>query len=103
MEFLGIFLSRKRHGKKKKHSRSFVSAWFSVSGKRDSNPRPPAWKASALSTELFPRYVGRAGFEPTKTMSAELQSAPVGHFGISPLFKEQLFRVQIYSFLVLAQ
>ena len=48
MEFLGIFLSRKRHGKKKKHSRSFVSAWFSVSGKRDSNPRPPAWKASAL-------------------------------------------------------
>ncbi len=25
------------------------------SGKRDSNPRPPAWKASALSTELFPR------------------------------------------------
>ena len=26
-----------------------------VSGKRDSNPRPPAWKASALSTELFPQ------------------------------------------------
>ena len=25
------------------------------SGKRGSNPRPPAWKASALSTELFPR------------------------------------------------
>ena len=25
-----------------------------LSGKRDSNPRPPAWKASALSTELFP-------------------------------------------------
>ena len=25
-----------------------------MSGKRDSNPRPPAWKASALSTELFP-------------------------------------------------
>ena len=24
------------------------------SGKRGSNPRPPAWKASALSTELFP-------------------------------------------------
>ena len=23
------------------------------SGKRDSNPRPPAWKASALSTELL--------------------------------------------------
>ena len=26
------------------------------SGKRDSNPRPPAWKASALSTELFPQF-----------------------------------------------
>ncbi len=25
------------------------------SGKRGSNPRPPAWKASALSTELFPQ------------------------------------------------
>ena len=25
-----------------------------LSGKRGSNPRPPAWKASALSTELFP-------------------------------------------------
>ncbi len=27
-----------------------------LSGKRDSNPRPPAWKASALSTELFPQF-----------------------------------------------
>ena len=26
-----------------------------MSGKRGSNPRPPAWKASALSTELFPQ------------------------------------------------
>ena len=30
-----------------------------LSGKRDSNPRPPAWKASALSTELFPLIDGR--------------------------------------------
>ncbi len=28
-----------------------------MSGKRDSNPRPPAWKASALSTELFPQDI----------------------------------------------
>ena len=67
-----------------------------LSGKRDSNSRPSAWKADALSTELFPHItslydykdvnftVGRAGFEPTKTKSAELQSAPVGHFGIFP-------------------
>ena len=29
------------------------------SGKRGSNPRPPAWKASALSTELFPHSCWR--------------------------------------------
>ncbi len=65
------------------------------SGRRDSNSRPSAWKADALPTELLPLLnffrpilhnlkVGRAGFEPTKTKSAELQSAPVGHFGIFP-------------------
>ena len=26
------------------------------SGKRDSNPRPSAWKADALPTELFPHH-----------------------------------------------
>ena len=31
---------------------SFVLS-LSVSGRRGSNPRPPAWKASALSTELL--------------------------------------------------
>ena len=31
--------------------RSFSFKW---SGKRDSNPRQPAWKAGALPTELFP-------------------------------------------------
>ena len=31
--------------------------------------------------------VGRAGFEPTKASPADLQSAPVGHFGISPSVK----------------
>ena len=25
-----------------------------ISGKRDSNPQPPAWKADALPIELFP-------------------------------------------------
>ena len=28
------------------------------SGKRDSNPRPSAWEADALPTELFPLVVG---------------------------------------------
>lgn len=92
------------------------------SGKRDSNPRPPAWKASALSTELFPQNIGYRSTEwnrlacrsPRRNQinlkerkrntfsywlqnswgeqdsnlrrhkSAELQSAPVGRFGISP-------------------
>ncbi len=51
----------------KKALKSFFKA-FNLSGKRGSNPRPSAWKADALSTELFPQWsVGRAGFEPTKT------------------------------------
>ena len=38
-----------------------------LSGKRDSNPRPSAWKADALSTELLPQtFVGKDGFEPPK-------------------------------------
>ena len=28
-----------------------------LSGKRGSNPRPSAWKADALSTELFPQLL----------------------------------------------
>ena len=27
-----------------------------LSGKRDSNPRPSAWEADALPTELFPQF-----------------------------------------------
>ena len=33
------------------------------SGKRGSNPRPSAWKADALPTELFPRVGNEAGGE----------------------------------------
>ena len=38
------------------------------SERRDSNPRPSAWKADALSTELLShlQLVGRTGFEPVK-------------------------------------
>ena len=66
------------------------------SERRDSNPRPPAWKASALSTELLSRRiaalsrncVGADGFEPPKSKTADLQSAPFGHSGTHPNFKE---------------
>ena len=30
--------------------------------------------------------VGRAGFEPAKSETADLQSAPFGHFGIYPYY-----------------
>ena len=32
-----------------------VKLFLSLSGKRDSNPRPSAWEANALPTELLPR------------------------------------------------
>ena len=31
--------------------------WLTKSGRRGSNPRPSAWKADALPTELLPHYV----------------------------------------------
>ena len=59
-----------------------------MSGKRGSNPRPPAWKASALSTELFPRinhdfrdgyffFVGADGFEPPKVKTSRFTVCPI--------------------------
>ena len=66
-----------------------------MSGKRGSNPRPPAWKASALSTELFPRinHDFRDGYFLWEQMDsnhrrwkpADLQSAPFGRSGILPI------------------
>ena len=34
---------------------NYFQRFMIVSGKRGSNPRPPAWEASALPTELLPR------------------------------------------------
>jgi hypothetical protein len=34
---------------------SYISNYFPMSGRRDSNSRPLAWKANALSTELLPQ------------------------------------------------
>jgi hypothetical protein len=68
-----------------------VEKW---SGKRDSNPRPSAWKADALATELFPLElfyyecvpmgVEGEGFEPSKAKPADLQSAPFDRSGTPP-------------------
>ena len=82
-----------------------------MSGKRGSNPRPPAWKASALSTELFPQVgisaspqhklasafssrsipqtslkeVGGDGFEPPKSKDNRFTVCPIW-----PLWKPPL-------------
>src|SRR5436190_24063431 len=66
------------------------------SGKRDSNPRPPAWKAGALPLSysrtpsrretLRPRkWWGEEDSNLRRRSPADLQSAPFGHLRISPL------------------
>ena len=60
-----------------------------VSGRRDSNPRPTAWKAVALPTELRPLISiknkwGEQDSNLRRHKSTDLQSAPVGRFGIPP-------------------
>ena len=66
------------------------------SGRRDSNPRPSAWKADALPTELLPQgeRVGRRVPELTRWAGedsnlrrhkpTDLQSVPVDRFGTCP-------------------
>ena len=93
------------------------SAIHIKSGRRDSNPRPSAWKANALSTELLPHsnswwrcqyskylsetssicFVGSDGFEPPKATPAELQSAPFGHSGNCPNQKWYIYISLIYN------
>ena len=65
------------------------------SGRRGSNPRPPAWKASALSTELLPQGLllqvwAKMDSNHRRRKPADLQSAPFGHSGICPYFKNPL-------------
>ena len=50
-----------------------------LSGRRGSNPRPPAWKASALSTELLPRsasFGGRRWIRTTEGVRQQIYSLP---------------------------
>ena len=41
----------------KKDDARWASSGLLLSGKRGSNPRPSAWEADALPTELFPQMV----------------------------------------------
>jgi len=88
------------HSTKEVHTPPFRREWLQIrlSGRRDSNPPPTAWKAVALPDELLPhvsfcyfstrsvtqKTVGREGFEPPKASPTDLQSAPFNHSGISP-------------------
>ena len=60
--------------------------FLTLSGRRDSNPRPSAWKADALSTELLPQTVLWVEMDSNHRSddAADLQSAPFGHSGIYP-------------------
>jgi hypothetical protein len=57
-----------------------------MSGKRGSNPRPQPWKGCALPAELLPHFIlwGEQDSNLRRHMPADLQSAPVDRFGISP-------------------
>ena len=55
---------------------------------QDLNLRPPGYEPDELPDCSTPRYmklkVGGDGFEPSKSLTADLQSVPFGHSGIHP-------------------
>ena len=54
----------------------FQKSSFPKSGRRDSNPRPSAWKANALSTELLPQESGQRWIRTTEGVSQQIYSLP---------------------------
>ena len=82
------------------------------SGRRGSNPRPPAWKASALSTELLPHcvlsdlvFVGTDGFEPPKAKASRFTVCPIWPLWNMPitLVESDPYRIQTYNLLIRSQ
>jgi hypothetical protein len=89
-----------------------------VSGRRSSNPRPSAWKADALPTELLPLNIvcyepdhfvlfriyiivnrfkwGEQDSNLRRHLPADLQSAPVDRFGISPQKQSPTLKTHIH-------
>ena len=75
------------------------------SGRRGSNPRPAAWKAAALPTELLPQKISfnlillnkeiKWGEKDSNLRTRErtdLQSVVVGHLTISPSYKGEFLK-----------
>jgi hypothetical protein len=79
--------------------------YTSQSGRRGSNPRPTAWKAVALPTELLPLVKpASARAEAFRTLPASAQAEGTGHktCGQGWIRTTELRRGQIYSLLPLA-
>ena len=65
-----------------------------VSGRRDSNPRPTAWKAVALPTELRPLIIIKSGGSRIRTyedISQQIYSLPHLTALVSPQLTLQCF------------
>ena len=75
---------------------------FDKSGRRGSNPRPSAWKANALSTELLPQLNSqmwaKMDSNHRRRKPADLQSAPFGHSGICPFAFENYLNRSLSRF-----
>ena len=65
---------------------SYVGTTSAWSGKRDSNPRPSAWKADALAVELFPQKRWWTGVDSNhrSQLATGLQPAPFSCSGARP-------------------
>ena len=71
--------------------------WRSLSGRRGSNPRPLAWKANALPTELLPLLWEKMDSNHRRYKPADLQSAPFGHSGILPIIDDLIINDGIFN------
>ena len=71
-----------------------------LSGRRGSNPRPSAWKADALPSELLPQLSLWAKMDSNhrRYKPADLQSAPFGLSGIRPKYLKDSFRSSLRLF-----
>lgn len=87
------FLPRKR-------SATELHRLYFLSLRSDLNRRPSLYKSVALPLSYSGNMVLGVGFEPTKAVPADLQSAPFDHFG-TPAFKDFLLCFRQHQFLLL--
>ena len=70
-----------------------------LSGRRDSNSRPSAWKADALPTELLPQLLvcGESRIRTYEDISQQIYSLPQLAALVSPLYKLQLRLIAVQA------